>query len=52
MEKNEAKRANDLKEIEIKLNIWKELFTLGEVEKSEYVKVQMYAFDMIKKAGE
>lgn len=47
MENMELKRANDLKEIELKLYIWKELYGLGKVKDKDYIDVLKYGMDAL-----
>ena len=47
MERNELKRANDLKEFEIKLEIYKRIFELGIMREDEYIKALKYTMDAI-----
>ncbi len=49
MESDEIKRANDLKEVELRLHIWKELFALREITHEGYTDALKYALNYVEK---
>ena len=47
METNELKRANDLKELELKLHIWEEFHRMGKTRDGDYLDVLKWALNTL-----